>query len=176
MRTKDLVQAALLVGIGFVLHAIVPGIFLGMKPDFALSMMFVVLILKRDMKLGLLVAVVTGIFTALTTSFPGGQIANPVDKMVTFLIISPLIPVIVDRLDPRVGSGIIAAVGTIISGTAFLGTGALVAGLPGSFFALFATVVLPAAAVNTVTVVVIFSVIEGIGREKFTGADDKFTG
>jgi len=159
MRTKDLAQAALLVGIGFILHAFFPPMVLGMKPDFALAMMFILLIIKRDFKLGFLVAVSTGIFTALTTGFPGGQIANLVDKFLTFLIVYPVIPLVVKLMSSRIAAGLITGVGTMISGGIFLGTAALIVGLPGPFTVLFTTVVLPAAAVNTVTAVVVFSVV-----------------
>lgn len=160
MRVKDLVQASLLVAIGFILHAVFPPIVLGMKPDFSLTMLFIILIVKRDLKLGFLAAVATGIFTALTTGFPGGQVANIVDKLVTFLIISPLIPLVVDRLRNKVGAGIITAIGTLISGAVFLGTAALIVGLPGPFSILYYSVVLPAAAINTVTAIVIFTVVQ----------------
>ncbi len=159
MRTKDLAQAALLVAIGFILHAFFPPMVLGMKPDFALAMMFILLIVKRDFKLGFLVAVSTGIFTALTTGFPGGQVANIVDKLLTFLIVYPLIPVVLNLMPHRIAAGLITAVGTIISGGIFLGTAALIVGLPGPFTVLFTTVVLPAAAVNTVAAVIVFSVV-----------------
>ncbi|SFL79032.1 tryptophan transporter [Halanaerobium salsuginis] len=167
MRTKDLAQAALLVAIGFILHAFFPPIVLGMKPDFALAMMFILLIIKQDFKLGFLVAVVTGIFTALTTGFPGGQIANMIDKLVTFLIIYPLIPLILRLNSKKVAVGIITAFGTILSGTIFLGSAAFIVGLPGPFAVLFTTVVLPAAVINTVTAVIVFSVVHfAIGVEK----------
>jgi hypothetical protein len=159
MSTKDLAQAALLVAVGFILHAFFPPMVMGMKPDFALAMMFILLIIKRDFKLGFLVALSTGIFTALTTGFPGGQIANIVDKLLTFLIVYPLIPLVINLMSHRVTAGIITGVGTIISGIIFLGTAALIVGLPGPFAVLFTTVVLPAAAVNTVTAVIVFSVV-----------------
>ncbi|MFW5986099.1 MAG: tryptophan transporter [Halanaerobiales bacterium] len=160
MRVKDLVQASLLVAIGFILHAVFPPIVLGMKPDFSLAMMFIILMIKRDMKLGFLVAVATGIFTALTTGFPGGQIANIVDKMVTFLAVSALIPLVMNRVNEKISAGIITAIGTLISGAVFLGTAALIVGLPGPFTVLFYSVVLPATLVNTVTAVIVFSVVE----------------
>jgi hypothetical protein len=159
MRTKDLAQAALLVAIGFVLHAVFPPIVMGMKPDFSLAMMFIVLIVKRDLKLGLLVAIATGIFTALTTGFPGGQVANIVDKLVTYLIVSGLIYLIMDRVNDKLGVGIITALGTIISGIVFLGTAALLVGLPGPFMVLFYSVVLPAALINTITAVIIYAAV-----------------
>ncbi|MGM0602313.1 MAG: tryptophan transporter [Bacillota bacterium] len=159
MKTKDLAQAALLVAVGFILHAVFPPIVMGMKPDFALAMMFILLIIKQDFKLGFLVAVSTGIFTALTTGFPGGQLANMVDKIVTFLIIYPLIPIILKLPSVKLSTAVITALGTLISGGVFLGTAAFVVGLPGPFAVLFSTVVLPAAVINTVTAVVVFSVV-----------------
>lgn len=156
MSVKDLAEAGLLVAVGFILHAFFPPIVLGMKPDFSLAMMFIVLIVKKDMKLGFLVALATGIFTAMTTGFPGGQVANIVDKLITYLLVSGIIFLIIDRLDNKVGVGIVTAVGTLISGAIFLGTAALVAGLPGPFTVLFTTVVIPAAVVNTITGTIIY--------------------
>src|SRR6056297_678882 len=116
MRIKDLVQAALLVAIGFILHAVCPPLVLGMKPDFSLAMMFIILMIKRDMKLGFIVALATGIFTALTTGFPGGQVANIIDKIITFSIISVLIPPVMKLVNKKISAGIITAIGTLISG------------------------------------------------------------
>lgn len=159
MRVKDLAEAGLLVAIGFVLHAVFPPIVMGMKPDFSLAMMFIVLIVKKDLKLGFLVALATGIFTALTTGFPGGQIANLVDKMITYLAVSGLVYLIMDKINNKVGVGIITAIGTMISGAVFLGTAALIAGLPGPFIVLFTSVVLPAALINTFTAIIIYIAI-----------------
>ncbi|MGM0549272.1 MAG: tryptophan transporter [Bacillota bacterium] len=159
ISTKDLAQAALLVAVGFILHAFFPPIVMGMKPDFALAMMFILLIVKHDFKLGFLVAISTGIFTALTTGFPGGQVANIVDKIFTFIIIYPLIPVITKLPSAKLATGIITVLGTMLSGTIFLATASLLVGLPGPFVVLFSTVVIPAAVVNTITSVMVFSVV-----------------
>src|SRR5690554_6011948 len=156
IKTRDLAETALLVGIGFLLHAFFPAIVLGMKPDFSLAMLFIVMIVKRDLKLGFLAALATGIFTALTTNFPGGQYANLIDKIVTFLMVSGIIKILGDRMDNRVSVGIITTIGTIISGVVFLGSAALISGLPGSFLVLFYTIVLPAAVVNTICSIIIY--------------------
>lgn len=160
MKTKDIVQASLLVAIGFILHAVFPPLLLGMKPDFSLAMMFIILIIKRDFKLGLLVAIATGIFTALTTGFPGGQIANIVDKIVTFFIVFALLGPILKTFNNKIGIGVITFTGTLISGAVFLGTAALLFGLPGPFMVLFYTIVIPASFINTVTSVIILSSIK----------------
>jgi len=160
MNTKDLVQASLLVAIGFILHAVFPPLLLGMKPDFSLAMMFIVIIIKRDFKLGFLVAIATGIFTALTTGFPGGQVANMVDKMATFLIVFAMLGPIMNRFNNKIGVSIITLIGTLISGGVFLGTAALLFGLPGPFTVLFYTIVIPASLINAFTAVIIFSSIK----------------
>ena len=173
ISTKDLAQSALLVAIGFILHAFFPPIVMGMKPDFALAMMFILLIIKQDFKLGFLVAVSTGIFTALTTGFPGGQVANMVDKLLTFMIVYPLIPIIVKLPSRKLSTGIITAFGTLLSGGIFLGTAALLVGLPGPFTILFSTVVIPAAVVNTITAVIVFSVVDFAMDVEVKGAENE---
>jgi hypothetical protein len=94
----------------------------------------------------------TAIITALTTSFPNGQIANIVDKIVTTAVVMGL-----SALLPRqvlvVGVG---AIGTLVSGLVFLGTAALLSGLPASFASLVAAVVLPAAGINTIALLVLY--------------------
>ncbi|MBS3811980.1 MAG: tryptophan transporter [Halanaerobiales bacterium] len=160
MKTKDIVQASLLVAIGFILHAVFPPLLLGMKPDFSLAMMFIVLIIKRDFKLGFLVALATGIFTALTTGFPGGQVANIVDKMLTFFIVFAILGPVMSKFSNKIGVAIITLIGTLISGAVFLGTAALLFGLPGPFTALFYTIVIPASIINAITGVIIFSSIK----------------
>lgn len=83
MSLYDLVLAALLLGIGLILHAVFPGIFAGMKPDFSLIMLFVILMLTADKRVGFIAGIATGIITALTTTFPMGEIPNVIDKLVT---------------------------------------------------------------------------------------------
>lgn len=169
IRTRDLAEAGLLVAIGFVLHAFFPAILWGMKPDFSLAMLFIVLIVKKDLKLGFIVALATGIFTALTTTFPGGQYANLIDKFITYLAVSGLVYLIMGRVNQQVGVGVISFLGTLISGAVFLGAAAVLVGLPGPFTILYYTVVLPAAVVNTFAALLIylaFSYSTGLNRQK----------
>ena len=83
MNTKKLVLNSVLLGIGLVLHQIEPAIF-GVKPDMTLIMLFTVMILNKDSyKTCLACGIVVGIFSAITTSFPGGQVPNVIDKFIT---------------------------------------------------------------------------------------------
>ena len=86
MNTKVLVSLALLVGIGAVLHTVVPPILFGMKPDMMLTMMFLAILLFPSIKNVALVSLTTAVISALTTSFPGGQIANLIDKPITAFV------------------------------------------------------------------------------------------
>lgn len=159
MKTKDLVEVSLLLAIGFVLHSLFPPILFGMKPDFSLAMLFAIILLKRDYKFGLLAGIATGVFTALTTGFPGGQVANIIDKLITSIVMSTLI--IKFYKENIFFVGLINGIGTLLSGTIFLSTAALLFRLPGPMLALILTVVIPAAVINIFTGILLYkSIIE----------------
>ncbi|AST90491.1 tryptophan transporter [Sutcliffiella cohnii] len=166
MKTKTLVALALLAAIGTVLHAVVPNFIFGMKPDLSLIMMFIGILLFPERKNVLLIGVVTGFISALTTGFPGGQIPNIIDKPLTAFAFYFLYLALKNFDKPLVRAGILTAVGTIISGTVFLTSALLIVGLPGgaSFTFFFLTVVLPACAMNTVLMVVIYPIITSIAK------------
>lgn len=158
MNTKNLVALSLLVGMGAVLHAVVPGFFLGMKPDMMLTMMFLGIILFPDKKSVLLVGAVTGLISGLTTTFPGGMVPNIIDKPVTAFVFFGIL-LLMQRYQYSIYTvAALTAVGTIVSGIVFLGSAYYLVGLPGPFTALFAAVVLPAAAFNTVFMAILYPV------------------
>ncbi|WP_153124762.1 tryptophan transporter [Peribacillus tepidiphilus] len=165
MNTKTLVSLSLLVGIGAALHTVIPGIFLGMKPDMMLTMMFLGIILFPEKKNVLLLGIVTGLISALTTTFPGGFVPNIIDKFVTAFLFFVLLTVIKKFHHSIVSVSALTAIGTIISGIVFLGSAYLIVGLPGPFLSLFAAVVLPAAAVNTIAMVVVYPIVNGIVKK-----------
>lgn len=167
-NTKKLVINALLLGVGAMLHQITPALGFPMQPDFALAMLFIIIIINNgEYKISLISGIITGIFTAMTTKFPGGQIPNIIDKITTahivFLMILLLGKVLKDMDEKKkklVQIIIILPVGTLISGSLFLGSALVIAGLPAPFMALFTTVVLPAMAINLVAGVILFKVIQ----------------
>jgi hypothetical protein len=162
MNTKNLVALSLLVGMGAVLHAIVPGFVLGMKPDMMLTMMFLGIILFPDKKSVFLVGAVTGLISGLTTTFPGGLVPNIIDKPVTAFVFFGMLLVLKRYQSSIYTAAALTAVGTIISGIIFLGSAYLIVGLPGPFTALFAAVVLPTAAFNTVFMAILYPVATNI--------------
>lgn len=169
MKTKNLVALALLVGMGAILHVFMPGIVFGMKPDMMLAMMFLGIVLFPDSKSVLLLSLVTGVISGLTTSFPGGLIPNIIDKPITAFVFFGLFLALKKYRTNIVSVGILTALGTLVSGVVFLGSALLIVGLPGPFAALFIGVVLPAIAANTIAMVVLYPVaITVVKRTKLT--------
>ncbi|KMJ57922.1 tryptophan transporter [Bacillus sp. LL01] len=166
MNTKILVSLALLVGIGAVLHTIVPGLILGMKPDLALTMMFLGIMLFPEKKNVLLIGIVTGLISALTTTFPGGQIPNIIDKPITAFMFFFMLIALKKVNKPLVKAGLLTAIGTLISGAIFLISALTLVGLPGggtfAFFML--TAVLPAVAMNVVVMIILYPIVKGIAK------------
>ncbi|WP_101843418.1 tryptophan transporter [Halobacillus sp. Marseille-P3879] len=166
MNTRILVMLSLLVGMGAVLHAVLPPFFFGMRPDMMLTMMFLGIILFPKLQYVLLLSAATGLISALTTTVPGGQIANLIDKPVTavtfFALYLSLKKVLKNGAAP-----ILTAVGTLISGGVFLGSVLFILGMmEASFGAMFLTVVVPTAVINTMAMVVIYPVAQTIMKRK----------
>ena len=128
MNTRKLVLNAVLLSIGLVLHQIEPAIF-GVKPDMTLIMLFTIMIInKDDYKTCLICGIIAGIFAGMTTSFPGGQVPNIIDKFLTtnityFIMIIiykiPFMKKINKKKQDFIVSNILMAFGTCISGLYF---------------------------------------------------------
>jgi len=149
---------------GAVLHAVIPGFFLGMKPDMMLTMMFLGIMLFPDRKSVLLVGAVTGLISGLTTTFPGGLVPNIIDKPVTAFVFFALLLAMKRFQGSLYAAVALTAAGTIVSGIVFLASAYYIVGLPGPFTALFAAVVLPAAAFNAVFMAILYPVATMIFR------------
>ncbi|MBS4538794.1 tryptophan transporter [Clostridium sp. D2Q-11] len=159
MDLRKNILTALLLAIGFIMHQVVPGALGSMKFDFMLSFMFVALIINKDFKSTLLTALLGGIITAMTTTFPGGQIANIIDKIVTSLVVYGLIMIYSKAKFNVITIGIISFIGTMVSGTVFLAVALFMVGLPAPFNLLFATIVIPTSITNIFITVVVHNVV-----------------
>ncbi|RBW69329.1 tryptophan transporter [Bacillus taeanensis] len=162
MKTKNLVFMALLLGIGVVLHAVVPPFFFGMKPDMLLVMMFLGILLFPEKKHVLMLGLAAGLISAATTNFPGGQLPNVIDKTMTAYIFFGMLLIITKFRYSTVTAAILAAVGTLVSGTIFLTAAFYIVSLPAPFLALFLSVVLPATIVNTAAIAVVYPITQTI--------------
>lgn len=164
MNTRTLVTLSLLIGIGAALHFIIPGVYMGMKPDMMLAMMFLGIVLFPEKKNVLLLGVVTGLISGLTTSFPGGFIPNLIDKPITAFVFYGLFLLYAKISKNIAGVTILTALCTIVSGLIFLGSAFAIIGLPGPFAALFATAVLPATVLNGIAMFILYPIVKTILR------------
>ncbi|RVU55164.1 tryptophan transporter [Anaerosphaera multitolerans] len=163
MKTKNLVTASVLLAIGAVLHLIVPGFVAGMKPDFILVTMFFAILLNLDFFSTITIGVVAGILGAVTTTFPGGQIANVVDKILTSIFVFGLLKLFAGKDNiTTIKIMILTVIGTLFSGFIFLSTALIISGLPGSttFSAMILAVVIPAAILNALLSTIIYKTIK----------------
>ena len=169
MNTKKMVINALLLAIGAILHQITPALGLPMQPDFALAMLFIIMIINNnDYKTSLISAIITGVFTALTTKFPGGQLPNIIDKLITVNLIYIILLTVNKTLkyiniNNNIKQNLLVIIsfplGTLISGTAFLVSAQYIVGLPAKFSILFVTTVIPALLINTIGGFIIYQTI-----------------
>lgn len=163
MNTRVLVILSLLVGIGAVLHIFAPPIF-GMTPDLLLAMMFLGIMLFPKFQYVLLLSLLSGFIAALTTGFPGGEIASMIEKPAVAFIFFGLFLLVRNAANIKIISAVLTAVGTFLSGVIFLSVGLFILGVDvgAGFFALISTVVLPATIINTIIMVVVYPVVEAI--------------
>jgi hypothetical protein len=159
MNLKKTILASLLLAIGLILHYIIPGTLGSMKPDTFLSMMFIAILLCDNYKLTVLIGLTSGFLTALTTTFPGGQVPNIIDKLITAHAVYFILLSIKNRFSNSVKIVVLSAIGTIISGSVFLSSASVLYGLPAPFSLLFIGVVLPAVIANTILAAVAYNAI-----------------
>ena len=162
MNTKRMTTNAILIAIGVILHQITPLIGVPMQPDFALAMLFIIMIFNEDYKTTLIAGIVIGIFTALTTKTPGGQIPNILDKLITCNVMYLILVPLRNRICKTKQITLLLSLGTLVSGTTFLVALATFAGLPGgaSFKVLFMTIVVPTIVLNLIIGLVIYKISE----------------
>lgn len=162
MKTKNITISAIFMALGLVMHFLVPPIFGGVKPDFLLSMMFMCLIITDDIKEAILVGLCGGVMSALTTSFPGGQIPNMVEKILTILFCYYLLKALgKDLTTPKII--VLFALGTLVSGIVFLLLALFITDQMALFFPSL-SVVLLAMVVNSIFGVVLMNVYKKIEK------------
>lgn len=159
MNVKKMILNAILIAIGALLHQITPALGLPMQPDFALAMLFIIILINDDYKTTLISSLIMGIITALTTKFPGGQLPNIIDKLVTAQIIYIIFKLIGNKLNNDIKIIISLSFGTVISGIVFLFSASVLVGLPSSFLSLVVIVVLPAVLMNILLGTVLYKAI-----------------
>lgn len=160
MNTKKITVNAILIAIGVILHIVAPSLGLPAQPDFAVAMLFIIMLLNKDYKTTIISGVIIGIFTALTTKTPGGQLPNVIDKIVTCNLIYIVLMPLRDNVNKNIQAIIILLLGTLISGFTFLTSLALIYGIEGTVTAAVIAIVIPTAVINTVVGLVLYKIVE----------------
>ncbi|MEG2892793.1 MAG: tryptophan transporter [Clostridium sp.] len=187
MNTRNITLSGVLFAVGLILHQIVPA-FGGITFDVQLSMLFIVILINNSLKGAVAAGVVSGIITALTTKFPGGQIPNVLDKVITAIIIYGVIVILTktfnaikESTESKSGKiynfinnsaniyvlmGITATIGTLISGTIFLFSALYIVGLPSgmSVGIGYLTVVIPATIGNAIATPLLYKLVKRVSR------------
>ncbi|MBN1041116.1 tryptophan transporter [Clostridium botulinum] len=161
MNTKRMITNAILIAIGVILHQLTPALGLPMQPDFALAMLFIIIVYNKEYKTTIICGLIVGIFTALTSKTPGGQLPNLADKFITCNIMYLMLMPLRKRVGMNIQIMMLLSVGTLVSGTIFLTVLMLTAGLPGgaSFGILFMAVVLPTTVLNAFAGYVVYKIV-----------------
>lgn len=160
MNLKKNILTALLLAIGFILHQITPGILGGMKFDFLLIFILISILLNNTLKNAILTGLLGGLLSAMSTTFPGGQIPNMIDKIITCVIIFLVIKALSQfKLNVFVVA-LVGILGTFLSGTIFLLSALIITGLPVAFSALFISIVIPTTIINGIGTVFVFSIVQ----------------
>ncbi|MBU5439449.1 tryptophan transporter [Tissierella sp. MSJ-40] len=160
MKLRNNIFTALLLAIGFILHQITPGILGGMKFDFLLSFIFISLLINDTFKNAMLTALLGGLLSALTTTFPGGQIPNIIDKLFTCITLFAVIKYIRCFNLNFFIVALIGGLGTLLSGTIFLLSAVFITGTPIPVKTLIITVVIPTSLINGIGAVFIYGAIK----------------
>ncbi|AGF58829.1 MULTISPECIES: tryptophan transporter [Clostridium] len=161
MNTRKMVTNAILIAVGAILHQLTPLLGVPMQPDLSLAMLFIIIVYNKDYKTTLVCGIIVGVFAALTTKTPGGQLPNILDKLITSNIVYLMLIPLRERFNKLTQISILLPVGTLISGTVFLSLLMVLGGLPMSQFGtLFITVVVTTAVLNVIIGVVLFKIVD----------------
>ena len=148
---KKLTVSSIFLSVGLLLHYVTPALFMGVKPDFLLVMMFLGILFMDDVKEAFVLSLFAGGLAAFTTSFPMGQLPNIIDKLISGIIAFYLFKIMGKNSRK---SNLIFAIGTLISGFVFLSL-AIPMGMGTENFAnlltsMFVAVCLPTSILNTI--------------------------
>ena len=119
MNTKRMITNAILIAVGAILHQLTPLLGVPMQPDLSLAILFIIIVYNKDYKTTLICGIIVGVFAALTTKTPGGQLPNIVDKFLTSNIMYLVLIPLREKLSKLKQISLLLPVGTLLSGTTF---------------------------------------------------------
>ena len=171
MKTKKMIINAILIAIGVILHVAAPSIGLPAQPDFALAMLFIIMLMNKDYKTTLFSGIIIGIFTALTTKTPGGQLPNIIDKLITCNVMYFVLLPLREKISKNIQALILLLTGTALSGMVFLTSLAAIYGIEGSILVPIMAVVVPTALLNAVIGMMIYKIVERVIKQMHFAMD-----
>ncbi|WP_294376536.1 tryptophan transporter [uncultured Clostridium sp.] len=160
-NTKRMTTNAILIAIGAILHYITPLFSPTMQPDLSLAMLFIIIVYNKDYKTCAICGLIVGIFAALTTKAPGGQLPNIIDKFVTTNIVYFALIPLREKLSKAQQMLVLLPFGTLISGSLFITVYFLLGGIPASALqTMFVAVVLPTVVLNFILGFILYKAVE----------------
>jgi hypothetical protein len=160
MNLKNNIFTTLLLAIGLIMHQITPGILGGMKFDFLIIFMIIALLINPKFDNAMLTGLLGGLLSAMTTTFPGGQLPNIIDKLLTCLVLYFAIKILKRFNLNNIAIGLLGGIGTFVSGLVFLTSALYIVGLPAPLMALIVGIVLPTTIINSVGTVFVYKIVK----------------
>lgn len=149
--TKRISYMSILLALGLVLNLIVQVFSIqGMKVDFVVVMLCLSLLLAESYEETLLAGLAFGLLTALTTTFPNGQIANIIDKFMIALILYTIKNIFHLSLTHKTHVFMFGLIATLLSGSIFLAVALTLSQSLNMFSFLFVTIVIPSTIGNCI--------------------------
>jgi hypothetical protein len=108
----------------------------------------------------MLTGLLGGLLSAMTTTFPGGQLPNIIDKLLTCLVLYFAIKILKRFNLNNIAIGLLGGIGTFVSGLVFLTSALYIVGLPAPLMALIVGIVLPTTIINSVGTVFVYKIVK----------------
>lgn len=159
--TRKLSQMSILLALGLVLNLSVQMFSLqGMKVDFVVVMLCISILNAESIEEALMAGVAYGILTALTTTFPNGQLANIIDKLIVSILMYELKNMLKIDYTNKLLLIIFSVGATVLSGSIFLLVALYMSQTLNMFYVLFFSIVIPSAIGNSIMITVLAEVFK----------------
>lgn len=158
-NTRKMVINSILLAIGVILRYFTPAS-IGIQMDLSLAMLFIIIVTNDDYKTVLISGIIAGIFAALTSKTPNGQIPSIVDKIVTSHILFFILMPLRNKITEKFQIILLMFFGTILSGSIFILVLSVISGLTKTFGAMFIAVVIPTAIANSIIGFLLYGIVK----------------
>ena len=158
---RKITQMSILLALGLVLNLSVQMFSLqGMKVDFVVVMLCISILNSESYEEVIMAGVAYGLLTALTTTFPNGQLANIIDKLVVSLVMYNVKNILKVNYNNKLLLIIFSLSATLLSGFIFLFTALYMSQTLNMFYILFFSIVIPSAIGNSIMITILAQVFK----------------